>query len=174
MAKDCRRDEPLCQPEDSSIPAALNINTRPLVRRTFQTAGPVRVKTLYLSLVGPPSYMSGHYIQNNCGPFELKSHVYFSRIYSSCRRPPKPPSSDSYLGLLWFCLKPRIVARRRPPDFSTIYGFVWRRSRGALAVTPHLGDRRHVSVSTNQNECRSTPNTTTSKLLIGSPFLIYC
>ena len=38
------------RPAHSCETAALNISTGPLALRTFQTAGPVRVSTLYLSL----------------------------------------------------------------------------------------------------------------------------
>ena len=37
-------------PKWSLVDAALNISTGPLALRTFQTAGPVRASTLYLSL----------------------------------------------------------------------------------------------------------------------------
>ena len=48
----------------------------PLARRTFQTAGPVRASTFYVSLARTDHltrYMSGHQISNNAGPNDAKS-----------------------------------------------------------------------------------------------------
>ena len=55
--------------------AALDISTGPLARRTFQTAGPVRASTFYLSLA-----RTGHQISNSAGPNDDNSqYVFFAR-----------------------------------------------------------------------------------------------
>ena len=61
--------------------AALDISTGPLARRTFQTAGPVRASTFYLSLAQTGHLdMSGHQISNSAGPNDDNSqYVFFAR-----------------------------------------------------------------------------------------------
>ena len=103
---------------------ALDISTGPLARRTFQTAGPVRASTCYLSLA-----RMGHLDMCQATRFQivLARTMTNHTMYFSCRRPPH----NSAVFAQSFCYSETPVWRESESGMSIKHTDV------SVWITPH-------------------------------------